>query len=269
MYSYSNSRSDIGNSEELKNEAPLHLSFFFKAIRRVMKPGRVMMVHCQQIVRMKRTGQTGLFDFRGLLIRLAQRAGFIYDYDWLIKKNPQSAAIRTKSRALQFAGLESNRLQSRGVNGDYLIKFVVPGDSSRVVDEKDEISRDNWIDWAEAAWWDDIIETDTLNTAAAKSESDIKHIAPLQLEVIRRCVLLYTNPGEIVFSPFAGIGSEGYMAVGGKSPKTGKSIFKPRRFYGIELKPEYYEAAKINLERAVLQASNNGQATLLDMLETE
>jgi DNA modification methylase len=112
-----------------------------------------------------------------------------------------------------------------------------------------QVSRNDWIAWAEGCW-DDISETDTLNTAAAKSEDDTRHICPLQLEVIRRLILLYTNPGEIVFSPFTGIGSEGYMAVGGRSVKTKKRIEDVRRFYGCELKPEYHAQACLNLERA-------------------
>ena len=104
-------------------------------------------------------------------------------------------------------------------------------------------------------------ETDTLNTAAAKTENDLKHICPLQLEVIRRLILLYSNPGEIVFSPFTGIGSEGYMALGGKSPKTGKSIANPRRFYGCEIKPEYVAEAEKNLTRAV-ECNNEQQRDL-------
>ena len=101
-----------------------------------------------------------------------------------------------------------------------------------------------------------------MNTAAAKSEEDTKHICPLQLEVIRRCVLLYSNPGEIVFSPFTGIGSEGFMALGGKSPKTGKQIRDARRFYGCELKPEYWKQAQKNLALAESQSKSVEQKSL-------
>lgn len=250
VYAYTDLECDIGNSEELRNEAKLHFSFFFKQLVRVVKPGRVAAIHIMQIPRMKRTGEVGLHDFRGLLIRLGERAGFVFEYDWLIRKNPQAQAIRTRSRELQFAGLESDRAKSRGTLGDYVLKFRVPGDNAVPIDTKGEVTRNDWIKWAEACW-DDVIETDTLNTAAAKTESDLRHICPLQLEVIRRLVLLYTNPGEIVFSPFAGIGSEGFVALGGKSPKTGKSIGNPRRFYGCEIKPEYVAEAKKNLARAV------------------
>ena len=215
-----------------------------------------------QIPRMRRSGGVGLCDFRGLNIRLGERAGLVYEYDWSVRKNPQAQAIRTRSRELQFAGLESDRAAQRGTLQDYLIKFRKPGENAVKIDAKNQVSRNDWIDWAEGCW-SDIIETDTLNTAAAKSEDDTKHICPLQLEVIRRCVLLFSNPGEIVFSPFTGIGSEGYVSLGGKSPKTKKAIADPRRFYGCELKPEYHRQALRNLAKAVEQRSTNKQGQLL------
>jgi DNA modification methylase len=249
VYAYTDAAADLGNSEELKHEAKIHFSYFFRAIRRVIKPGRVMAVHCQQIVRMKRSGEEGMFDFRGLLIRLAVRAGFVYEYDWLIRKNPQAQAIRTKSRQLQFAGIESDRTQSRGAMGDYLIKFRVPGDNTVPVVGQNQVSRNQWIEWAEACW-SDIRETDTLNVSEGRGEDDTKHICALQLGVINRLVRLYSNPGEIVFSPFAGIGSEGF-----------ESVRLGRRFYGCELKPEYHAAALKNLDLATKLAAEE-QATL-------
>lgn len=238
VYAYTSEAADLGNSEELQNEARLHFSFFFRGLRKVMKPGRAVIVHCSQIVRMRRSGEQGMFDFRGLLIRLATRAGFIYEYDWLVRKNPQSQAIRTKSRSLQFSGLESDRAKSRGAMGDYLIKFVAPGENAVKIDGEGQVSRNEWIQWAECCWMD-IRETDTLNVAAGRAENDTKHICALQLSVIDRIVRLYSNAGEIVFSPFTGIGSEGYTAL-----KLG------RRFYGCELKDEYFAAAGKNLAKA-------------------
>lgn len=238
LYAYTSSPADIGNSENLKHEAKLHLSFFYRQLARVMKPGRVVAVHVMQIPRMKRTGGVGLFDFRGLNIRVGERAGLVYEYDWLITKNPQAQAIRTKSRELQFSGLESDRAKSRGSLGDYIIKFRAAGTNSVPVVGDGQVTRNNWIQWAESAWCD-INETDTLNVAEGRSENDTKHICPLQLGVIDRLVRLYSNPGELVFSPFAGIGSEGYTA-----------LMNGRRFYGCELKPEYHTAALRNCERA-------------------
>jgi DNA modification methylase len=263
LYAYTDSVSDIGNVDAMGMEAKIHLGFFFTGLARVLKPGRAAIVHVCQIPRMKRSGGVGLCDFRGLNIRLGERAGLVYEYDWSVRKNPQAQAIRTRSRELQFAGLESDRAAQRGTLQDYLIKFRKPGENQVKIDSENQVSRNDWIDWAEGCW-SDIQETDTLNTAEAKSEDDTKHICPLQLEVIRRCVLLYSNPGEIVFSPFTGIGSEGYVSLGGKSPKTKKAIANPRRFYGCELKPEYFRQAVKNLDRAINGRESDLQPTLFD-----
>jgi DNA modification methylase len=244
LYAYTSEASDIGNSEELKHEAKFHLSCFYRQLARIVKPGRVVVVHVMQIVRMKRSGGVGLFDFRGLNIRLGERAGLVYEYDWAVRKNPQAQAIRTKSRELQFAGLESDRAKSRGALADYLIKFRARGDNSVPVASDGQVSRNKWIDWAECCW-SDISETDTLNVKEGRGEQDVKHICPLQLGVIERIVRLYSDPGEIVFSPFTGIGSEGYTAL-----RLG------RRFYGCELKDEYYAAALKNCERALGEFSD-------------
>jgi len=238
LYAYTDQSCDIGNSEDMAGDAKLHLSFFYRQLAKVVKPGRVIMVHVAQIPRLKRTGGYGMHDFRGLNIRLGERAGLIFEYDWAVRKNPQAQAIRTRSRELQFVGLERDRAKSRGSLPDYLLKFRVPGENAVAVDSECEVTRNMWIEWAECCWMN-IRETDTLNLSEGRGENDTKHICALQLEVIRRLVLLYTNPGEVVFSPFAGIGSEGYMAI-----KCG------RRFYGCELKAEYHEAAMRNLDRA-------------------
>ena len=261
LYAYTDSESDIGNVDGMSGEASVHLSFLFAGLARVLKPGRVAVVHVCQIPRMKRSGGEGLCDFRGINIRLGERAGLVYEYDWSVRKNPQAQAIRTRSRELQFAGLESDRSRQRGTLQDYLIKFRKPGENAVPINAKNQVSRNDWIAWAEGCW-DDIIETDTLNTAAAKSDDDTRHICPLQLEVIRRCVLLYSNPGEIVFSPFTGIGSEGFMAVGGTSPKTGRKVADARRFYGCELKPEYYAQARKNIDRAIATRTEHEQSSL-------
>lgn len=241
LYAYTSSESDVGNSDDLKGEAKLHLSFFMHQLRRVMKPGRAVVIHCMQIPGLARNNAKGLFDFRGLLIRLGLRAGMIYEYDWMIRKNPQAQAIRTRSRELQFAGLEIDRARQRGTLQDYLIKFRTPGDNPKAIDTAGQVSRDDWIQWAEGCW-DDIRETDTLNVKEGRGDEDTKHICPLQLSVIERLVRLYSDPGEIVFSPFAGIGSEGYV-----------SLREGREFYGCELKQEYFDACIKNLERAIAE----------------
>lgn len=244
LYAYTSEAADIGNSEDMRGEAKLHLSFFYRQLARIVKPGRVVVVHVMQIPRMKRSGGNGTFDFRGLNIRIGERAGLVYEYDWSVRKNPQGQAIRTKSRALQFAGLESDRAAQRGAMPDYLLKFRAPGDNAVAIDSRNEVSRNTWIEWAECCWMD-IRETETLNVREGRGAEDTKHICPLQLEVIRRLILLYTNPDELVFSPFAGIGSEGYMAL-----KLG------RRFYGCELKDEYHAAALVNMDRAIAETAS-------------
>ena len=253
LYAYTESDSDIGNSEDLHGDAKLHLSFFYRQLARVIKPGRVVVVHVMQIPRLKRTGGVGLHDFRGLNIRLGERAGLVYEYDWAVRKNPQAQAIRSRSRELQFAGLESDRAKSRGCLPDYLIKFRSPGENATPVNQKGQVSRNDWIQWAECTW-EDIRETDTLNVSEGRGENDTKHICPLQLSVIRRLVRLYSDPGELVFSPFTGIGSEGYV-----------SVQEGRRFYGTELKSEYFEAAKRNLARA--EAHDTSDCLLSFMVE--
>ena len=252
LYAYTSKAEDIGNSEDMRGEAKLHLSYFFRALARVMKPGRVVMVHVMQIPRLKRTGEVGMHDFRGLNIRLGERSGLIYEYDWCVRKNPQSQAIRTKSRELQFSGLESDRAKSRGALPDYLIKFRAPGENAVKIDSPNEVTRNQWIDWAECCW-SDVRETDTLNTKEGKGDDDTKHICPLQLDVIRRLVKLYSNPGETVFSPFTGIGSEGY-----------ESLMLERRFYGCEIKDEYLQTAIANLNRAI-ERRQQEQLSIFDM----
>lgn len=269
MYAYTDSEADLGNVDDLGPESILHFKFFFNALERVMKPGRVVMLHCCQIPRMKRCGGVGMHDFRGLLIRLGERAGLVYEYDWCIPKNPQAQAIRTRSREMQFVGLESDRAKSRGAIPDYLIKFRKAGENevpirSGVAGEVDDaiytfdgVARNDWIKWAEASWGD-IKETDTLNSRsvkAAKGENDTKHICPLQLGVIRRLVRLYTNPNEIVFDPFTGIGSTAVV-----------SRNLERRFYGCELKDEYFNESKKNIKRAEHEVTK--QCGLFDELAT-
>jgi hypothetical protein len=257
MFSYTSMAEDIGNSEDLRGEAKLHLGFFYRGLARVLKPGRVAMVHVMQIPRLKRTGESGLCDFRGLNIRLGERAGLIYEYDWAVAKNPQSQAIRTKSHSLQFSGMERDRAGSRGALPDYLIKFRAAGDNAIPINTPGEVSRNDWIEWAESCWhWREIRDTDTLNTAEGKGEEDTKHICPLQLGVIERLVKLYSDPGDIVFSPFAGIGSEGYVSL-----KLG------RKFYGCEIKPEYYATAERNLKKAIQIRDAQRQMPLFEMME--
>lgn len=255
LFAYTSEASDIGNSEDFRGDAKLHLRFFANQLVRVMKPGRVVAIHCQQIAGLKRNGEPSTIDFRGLLIRVAKWAGFTYETDFPITKNPQGQAIRTRSRKLQFAGLEADRAQSAPAFNDYIIKLRAPGENAVPINQH-PISRNDWIEWAEGVWdWRTVRETDTLNAKEGKGEGDTKHICPLQLPVIRRCVRLWSNPDEIVFSPFAGIGSEGYI-----------SLQEGRRFYGCEIKNEYITAARRNLSK--VQGVSDDQHSLFGPEET-
>lgn len=242
LFAYTDEACDIGNSESFAGDARLHLLWFVRALRPVLKPGRVCVVHVQNIAGLKRNGEHSTIDLRGILIRLAKRAGFVYETDWAVTKNPQSQAIRTRSSKLQFACLERDRAGSAPAFNDWLIKLRAPGDNETPINQAG-LTRNEWIEWAEGVWdWRTIRETDTLNTAAAKGADDTRHICPLQLPVIKRCVRLYSNPDEVVFSPFTGIGSEGYV-----------SLIEGRRFYGCEIKDEYHAAACRNLRKAEQQ----------------
>ncbi len=250
LYAYTSEGADIGNSEDLAGDAKIHLSFFYRQLARMVKPGRVVMVHVAQIPRMKRAGGQGLVDFRGMNIRLGERAGLVWEYDWVVRKNPQAQAIRNRAWQLKFQGIETDRAMSRGCLPDYLLKFRVPGENAVPIDTTGEVSRSEWIKWAECTW-DDIKETDTLNLWEGRGEEDTKHICPLQLGVVERLVRLFTNPGEVVFTPFAGLGTEMYMPL-----KLG------RRAYGCELKEEYADACEKNCKRAVA----NRQEQSLDLI---
>jgi len=144
LFAYTDQANDIGNSEDFKGDAKLHLRFFANQLVRVMKPGRVVCIHCQQLAGSKRNGDGSTIDFRGLLIRVARWAGFSYETDWPITKNPQAQAIRTRSRKLQFAGLEADRAQSAPAFNDYIIKLRAPGVNEVPINEHN-LTRAEWM----------------------------------------------------------------------------------------------------------------------------
>lgn len=237
LFTYSPSDRDLGNSSD-RAEFLEHYGFIVRELLRVVKPGRLVAVHCQQIALQKaRDGHMGLTDFRGELIAAHVAAGFIFHGECTIDKDPQLQALRTKAHALMFASLRRDGCNVRPALADYLLIFRVPGDNAVPV-ECDDIDNPTWIKWASPIW-SDIRESATLNTAVAKQNDDERHICPLQLPLIERCVRLWTNKDEMVLSPFAGIGSEGY-----------ESIRLGRRFTGIELKPSYWSTAVTNLQEA-------------------
>lgn len=241
LYTYSASERDLGNSRDYEQFFE-GFAFLIRELLRVTRPGRIAAIHCQDLSTTKAThGVIGLRDFPGDIIRAFAKEGWIYDGRVTIDKDPQAQAIRTKSKALLFVQLEKDSSWSRPAMADYIVRFRAPGDNG--VRVKPDLSREEWILWARPIW-QDIDESDTLNTALAREEKDERHICPLQLGTIERCVRLWTNKGETVFSPFAGIGSEGVV-----------SLRLGRKFIGIELKESYYKTAVKNLGGACKQTS--------------
>lgn len=247
LFTYSPSERDLGNSVS-RAEFIEHYGFIIRENLRLTKPGRIACVHVQQLTTTKAThGYTGLTDFRGDVIRAYLDNGWHFHGEVTVNKDPQAQAIRTKAHALTFATKNRDSAGTRPALADYLLLFRKPGDNA--VPIKNDVTNDEWIEWAQPVWWD-IKETNTLNVRVARDEADERHICPLQLDFIERCVRLWSNPGETVLSPFAGIGSEVYVA-----RKLG------RYGLGCELKPSYWRTAVDNLERLDLELSH---ATLFD-----
>jgi DNA modification methylase len=241
LFTYSDSDRDLGNSET-REEFFEHYGYIMRENLRITKPGRIACIHVQQLTTTKSThGYQGLTDFRGDVIRAYLDAGWIFHGEVTVNKDPQAQAIRTKAQALMFVTKNRDSSMTRPALADYLLLFRKPGENE--VPIKNDVSNEEWIDWAQPVWWD-IRETRTLNVTVARDAADERHICPLQLDFIERCVRLWSNPGETVFSPFAGIGSEVYTAV-----KLG------RRGYGIELKPSYWRTAVDNLNDLDMQMS--------------
>lgn len=241
LYTYSNSDRDLGNSRS-DEEFFIHFEFIAREMYRILQGGRIMAVHCMQIPAMKeRDGYIGLKDFRGDLIRLFQRCGFIYHSEVTIWKNPVTEMQRTKALGLLHKQIKKDSSKSRMGIPDYMIIMRKPGENQNpITHDNESFPVDDWQEIASPVWMD-INQSNTLNRMFADEESE-RHIAPLQLDVIERIVRLYSNEDDIVFTPFMGIGSEVYQSV-----KMG------RKALGIELKREYYEQAKKNLESLDLE----------------
>ena len=237
LYTYSNSPRDMGNVRD-DAEFFAHFAFLVKELRRVMKPGRNVSFHCMLMPTSKeRDGVIGLRDFRGDLIRAFQAEGFIYASEVCIWKDPVTSMQRTKALGLLHKTVRGNAAMSRQGIADYLVTMRAPGECERVI-HGEEYPVDLWQKVASPVWMD-INPSDTLQYRSARENDDERHICPLQLEVIRRGVMLWTNPGDIVLSPFMGIGSEGYV-----------SLEMGRKFVGVELKVSYFGQAVRNLASA-------------------
>lgn len=253
LYTYSNSDRDMGNCKGAE-EFEQHFKFLIDELYRITMPGRLLSFHCMQLPLTKeRDGVIGLRDFRGELIRMFQNSGFIYHSEVTIWKNPVTAMQRTKALGLLHKQLKKDSCMSRQGIADFLVTMRKPGDNpERVTHTNDSFPVYVWQHYASPVWMD-IKESDTLQRKSAREEKDERHICPLQLEVIRRCIELWTNPGDIVFDPFTGIGSTEYVAL-----RSG------RRALGCELKPSYWQQAVANcraaLEETVLEDLKEAKA---------
>jgi DNA modification methylase len=239
LYTYSNSGRDLGNSKDW-TEFFSHYDFIIAELLRVTKQGRICCAHTADIPAMAvRDGYIGMRDFPGEVIRAYERGGWIFSGRAIVAKNPQAQAIRTKAKALLFVQLKKDSSDSRPAILDQILIFTKPGDNAVPVTPvaNGEIDNERWIDWASGIWTG-IQESDTLQYSTGRAQDDEKHICPLQLGTIERCIKLYSNPGETILTPFMGIGSEAYQAI-----RFG------RKAIGIELKESYFRVAVKNLER--------------------
>lgn len=238
LYTYSNSPRDMGNVRN-DDEFFEQFDYLVQELRRVVKPGHNVSFHCMLLPASKeRDGYIGLKDFRSDLIRAFQKRGFIFHSEVVIWKDPVTAMQRTKALGLLHKTIRTNATMCRQGIPDYLITMRTPGDVVDRVAHGQDLPVDEWQKLASPVWMD-INPSDTLQYQSAREHDDERHICPLQLEVIRRGIRLWTLPGDVVLSPFAGIGSEGHCA-----------IQMGRKFIGAELKKSYYEQASRNLAAA-------------------
>ena len=261
LYTYSNSDRDMGNSKG-DDEFYTHFIFLAKELYRVTMPGRLLSFHCMDLPLMKeRDGVIGLKDFPALIRQIFEDCGFIYHSKVTIWKNPVTEMQRTKALGLLHKQIKKDSTMSRQGIPDYIVTMRKPGENpERVTHTDDSFPVDVWQNYASPVWMD-IKQSNTLQRKSARSEKDERHICPLQLDVIQRCIELWTNEGDIVLDPFAGIGSSPYVA-----------LTLNRRGIGFELKQSYFEQMKNNLEIAAHENENMGgypvgQMNIFDFLE--
>lgn len=237
LFTYSNSPRDIGNCKN-DEEFWTHFRFAIPELLRITKPGRLAAVHIANVPAMlSRDGYIGVKDIRGDLVREFIAAGWIFHGEVTIDKCPQAQAIRTKSKSLLFVQKERDSSWLRPALADYICVFRKPGENAVPI-QNDDVTREDWIEWARPIWYG-IKEADTLQVREAREDKDERHLCPLQLGTIERCIRLWSNKGDVVFTPFLGIGSEAYQAV-----RFG------RRALGVELKASYFRVAVANLREA-------------------
>lgn len=268
LFTYSGKTEDIGNNQDgtdmRSGQFGLHMRFFVAQLLRVMKPGTNVCIHIQQLLRYKNQhGYMGRRDFRGAVVDIFETGGFEWKGEIVIPKNPQIIAKRLSLHSLQFmTGHSRNARDLAPAVNDYVMIFQKPGESAPVLclkhpteNPKGWVTQEEWIRDAHGVWTD-IRETDVLDGwKSARDEKDEKHVCPLQLEVIRRLVKLYTNPGETVLDPFMGIGSTAYVA-----------LELGRNAVGFELKESYYAQALANCAKAQA-AKDSPQLSMFEELE--
>ena len=247
LYTYSSSDRDMGNSSD-EAEFQQHFGYLIEELHRAIMPGRLVSVHCMNLPAMKsRDGFIGIKDFRGDIIRAFTSKGFIFHSEVVIWKNPVTEMQRTKALGLLHKQIRKDSAMTRQGIPDYVVTFRKPGENPEPIPHTHEsFPVDVWQRYASPVWMD-IRQSNTLQRKSARDERDEKHICPLQLDVIERCINLWTNPDDIVLDPFAGIASVPYQAV-----------IMGRRGLGIELKESYYLQAKNNMDAAEAEFNENG-----------
>lgn len=238
LFIYSDSEADMGNSSS-DWQFFEHYKFLVKEIARVTKPGRLSAVHCSDLpFRKWKDGKIGIKDFSGDIIRAHADNGFVLHSRVTIWKDPVVEMTRTKALGLLYKQLKKDSSKSRMGMPDYLLVFRKDGENAEPIEHNpDDFPVSQWQQWASPVWMD-IQQTNTLNVRMAKEASDEKHLCPLQLDLIERALIMWSNKGDVVLSPFMGIGSEGVQ-----------SIKQKRKFIGVELKESYFKWACRHLQQ--------------------
>lgn len=241
LFVYSDSAADMGNSTD--EEFAEHYAYLVREKFRVTKPGRLTAVHCSDLPMTKwRDGAVGIKDFSGQIIKIHEDAGWIYHSRRTIWKSPVTEMTRTKHVGLLYKQLRNDSTKSRGGMPDYLMTFIKPGaNANPIAHTPDDFPLDKWQEWASPVWMT-VNQSNVLNVKMARESNDERHLCPLQLDVIARALVMWSNAGDVILSPFMGIGSEGYV-----------SLKMGRKFIGTELKASYWKAAVSNLEGVAVQ----------------
>ena len=258
LYTYSNSDRDMGNSKG-DDEFYEHFVFLAKELYRITMPGRLLSFHCMDLPMMKeRDGVIGLKDFPSIIRQVFEDCGFIHHSKVTIWKNPVTEMQRTKALGLLHKQIRKDSTMNRQGIPDYIVTMRKPGDNPERVEHTHEtFPVDVWQNYASPVWMD-IRQSDTLQKKSSRDDKDERHICPLQLEVIQRCIELWTNPNDIVFDPFGGIGSTAYVA-----------LTLGRRTISSELKESYFKQMKGNVEEALHRGIMDcpvGQMSIEDFL---